>query len=205
MQGYIININRVKDEDLIVTILTKDILYTTYRFYGARHGTINLGFKIDFELQTSLKSSIARLKDVMHLSYPWIYNHDKLRSWQRFIALFYEHLRQTHEIDSFYFNLIDDASKKLEKQNAKRVAIEAYIKLLEFEGRLHVDNRCFLCNEKLDEDVAIIRAFLPTHPLCSNKLAIKYKKMKELLQNNSSFFLNDKEIEILWNVLLEGF
>ncbi len=205
MQGYIININRVKDEDLIVTIITQNTLYTTYRFYGARHGTINLGFKIDFELQTSLKSSIARLKDVMHLSCPWIYNHDKLRSWQRFLTLFYEHLKQAYEIDSFYFDLIDEASKKLEKQNAKRVIIEAYTKLLEFEGRLHIDSKCFLCDERLDKNVAIIRAFLSTHPLCSNKLAIKYEGIKELLQNNSSFFLNDKEVEILWNVLLEGF
>ena len=49
MQGYIINLNRVKDEDLIVTILSKGRLETLYRFYGARHGTINIGFKIDYE------------------------------------------------------------------------------------------------------------------------------------------------------------
>ncbi len=34
MQGYIININNVKDEDLIVTILTQNNLYTAYRFMG---------------------------------------------------------------------------------------------------------------------------------------------------------------------------
>ncbi len=204
MQGYIININRVKDEDLIVTILTQNYLYTVYRFYGARHGTINLGFKIDFELQASLKSSIKRLKDVMHLSFSWMYNHDKLRCWQRFIALFYNHLKQIREIDIFYFNLIDEAATKLEKQNVKRVAIEAYVKLLRFEGRLHVDNICFLCSKKLGNDIAIIRAFLPTHPACSNKLYINNIAINELLQNQSSFFLTDDEISILWSILLEG-
>ena len=58
MQGYIINLNRVKDEDLIVTIISKDSLETLYRFYGARHGTINIGFKIDYEIEPSSKSTI---------------------------------------------------------------------------------------------------------------------------------------------------
>jgi hypothetical protein len=60
MQGFIVNINRVKEEDLIVSILTKDKLHTLYRFYGARHGSINIGFKIDFEIEQSSKSTISR-------------------------------------------------------------------------------------------------------------------------------------------------
>ena len=51
MQGYIINVNKARDEDVIVTILAQDNLYTLYRFYGARHSQINLGFKIDFEIE----------------------------------------------------------------------------------------------------------------------------------------------------------
>ena len=51
MQGFIINLNKVKEEDLIVTIISKDNLQTLYRFYGARHGTINIGFKIDYEIE----------------------------------------------------------------------------------------------------------------------------------------------------------
>ena len=50
MQGYIIDIKPVKDDDLIVSILTENELLTTYRFYGARHSNINIGYKIDFEL-----------------------------------------------------------------------------------------------------------------------------------------------------------
>lgn len=59
MQGYIIDIKNVKEDDLIVTVLAQEAIYTTYRFYGARHSTINIGYKIDFELESNLKSSNA--------------------------------------------------------------------------------------------------------------------------------------------------
>ena len=49
MQGYIIDIKPVKDDDLIVSILTENELLTTYRFYGARHSNINIGYKIELE------------------------------------------------------------------------------------------------------------------------------------------------------------
>lgn len=205
MQGYIIQVNRVKDEDLIVSIITQKNLYTVYRFYGARHGIINLGFKIDFELDTNVKSTIARLKDVMHISFDWIFDHQKLRLWQTFLALFAKHLDQAEEIDTFYFDLINHASLQWGKQNAKRVAIEAYVQLLRFEGRLHTENICFLCHQKISDDISMLRAYLPTHPHCSHKLYVHSKGIKELILNNFSFFLDDNEVDILWDVLLEGF
>ncbi len=54
MQGYILDVKPVKDDDLIVTILTPTRVYTTYRFYGARHSNINVGYKIDFEIEHNL-------------------------------------------------------------------------------------------------------------------------------------------------------
>ena len=81
MQGYIIDIKAVKDDDLIVTIICENELITTYRFYGARHSNINIGYKIDFELE-STKSSISRLKDVIQLGFPWILNNQKMYAWQ---------------------------------------------------------------------------------------------------------------------------
>ena len=204
MQGFIININRVKEEDLIVTILSKENLQTVYRFYGARHGIINLGYKIDYELESSFKSSIPRLRDVIHLGYKWLIDRYRLRIWQDFVALFYQHLKQTEDIEEFYFSLLEDAALKWEKQNPKRVAIEAYTKLLRFEGRLHVEEKCFLCNEPIIEDISIIRGFLPTHKHCSHTLTINKKSLQELFFHDSSLFLSDKEIDRLWYVVLEG-
>jgi len=204
MQGFILNLNKVKDEDLIVTIISRDSLDTLYRFYGARHGVINLGFKIDYEKEGSPKSTIYRLKDVIHIGFKWINSYKLLRVWQDFVSLFYKHLKDVEELDDFYFELLDSASQNWDKQNPKRVAIESYIKLLEHEGRLHSELECFLCSLPIKEDVSLIRAFLPTHKECSHTFSIKESVHTELFQNKSTLFLNDKEVDRLWYILLEG-
>lgn len=205
MQGYIINLNKVKDEDLIVTIISRESLDTLYRFYGARHGVINLGFKIDYEKESSAKSTISRLKDVIHIGFKWINDYKLLRTWQDFLALFHKHLREAHELDNFYFELIDHASREWNKQNPKRVAIESYVKLLEYEGRLHNEFECFLCSKTIkDDDVSLIRAYLPTHKECSHNLGIKKDALNELFSNKSSLFLTDEEVTKLWHILLQG-
>lgn len=204
MQGYILHMNRARDEDLVVSILTKQHLETLYRFYGARHGTINLGFKVDFESEMSLKSSIGRLRDVIHLGFPWITDYERLRLWQQFIALFYPHLSQSEETGSFYFELIDHAAHQWQRQNPKRIALEAYARLLSYEGRLHDEARCFFCDQPIGDDVSMIRALIPAHPGCSHRLSVNKKGMDELYSELSTLFLDDLEIDRLWNVLLEG-
>ena len=204
MKGFIINLNRVKEEDLIVTILSKNSLDTLYRFYGSRHGTINIGFKIDYEKESSAKSTIGRLKDVVHIGYKWINDNQKLRLWQHFLTLFYPHLKEVEELHPFYFELLEDASKEWEQRNAKRVAIESYVKLLEHEGRLHTENTCFLCSNPIEGDISVIRAYLPTHSYCSKTMPISKKALQELYTNKSTLFLNEKEVERLWITLLEG-
>ena len=204
MKGFIVNLNRVKEEDLIVTILSSGSLETLYRFYGARHGVINLGFKIDYEIEPSAKSTIGRLKDVIHIGYKWINDRELLRLWQSFSGLFYKHLKEAEELGDFYFDLLESASNEWNKQNPKRVAIESYVKLLEHEGRLHTDMHCFLCSRKIEKEVSLIRAYLPTHTNCSHTYPINQKGLQELYTNKSSLFLDDKEIERLWHVLMEG-
>lgn len=204
MQGFIIHLNKVKEEDLIVTIISRESLDTLYRFYGARHGVINLGFKIDYEKDGTSKATISRLKDVIHIGYKWINDYKLLRFWQDFLSLFYKHLKDIEELDSFYFNLLETASQNWNKQNPKRVAIESYVKLLEHEGRLHTEAFCFLCSRKIESDISLIRAYLPTHNQCSHTLAINQSTLEELFKKKSTLFLNDKEVDRLWYVLLEG-
>jgi len=204
MQGFIIQLNRARDEDLVVTILSEQSLDTLYRFYGARHGVINLGFKVDFEIITSVKSTIGQLRDVIHLGFPWITDHNRLRHWQQFIALFYPHLKDAEETGSFYFKLLDEAAAHWKTQNPKRIAIEAYTKLLSHEGRLHKEMHCFFCDKPIRGDVSLIRSFLPTHPECSHTLSIQQAGLNELFENYSSLFMDDKEVERLWYVMMEG-
>lgn len=205
MQGFILNLNRVKDEDLIVTIISRESLDTLYRFYGARHGVINLGFKIDYEKENSSKSTIERLKDVIHIGFKWINDYKLLKNWQDFVSLFYKHLKDANTVDPFYFELLETASKNWNRQNSKRVAIESYVKLLEYEGRLHSEFECFLCASTIvEDDISLIRAFLPVHQKCSNFFTIKRSSLLELFKNRSTLFLNDNEVDLLWQVLLEG-
>jgi hypothetical protein len=204
MQGYIIHINKVRDEDLIVTILSEEHLYTTYRFYGARHSIINIGYKIDFELETNLKSNISRLKDVLQLNFLWTLDKEKLYCWQRFIKLFYPHLKDIEKIDNFYLVLLDEISHKMIKQHPKRVIIESYIKLCKYEGRLHQEYECLLCEQIITDDISLVRSFLPTHSKCSYSKNFEINKIKELFEENSLINFNDEEVEYLWNILLQG-
>jgi hypothetical protein len=204
MQGFIIKLNRVKDEDLIVTIISETNLTTLYRFYGARHSPINLGFKIDFESEGSLKSSIPRMRDVIHLGFNWMNDYNRIRIWQQFIALFYPHLRESEEIGSFYYEMLNALALKWNDQNPKRLAIEGYVQLLEHEGRAHRDLHCFFCDLPIEDNISIIRSFLPAHYECSHTLSINSRGLSWLYEHHSTLFLDDFEVDRLWHVINEG-
>lgn len=205
MQGFIINITRVKDEDLIVTILTPQNVKTAYRFYGARHSTIHLGYKIDFESLISLKSSLPQLRSVMHLAQPWNKERERMLIWQSFVKLFYQHLKDIATIETFYFDLLESCSTIWHQQNPKRIAIEAYVKLLSYEGRLHDDFICFNCEEVVEGSLTLIRGFLPAHQNCAWNHPLNALHVKVLFQTHSTISLEDDAIDILWKILLEGF
>jgi len=205
MQGYILNINRVKDEDLIVSLLTQNRLKTLYRFYGARHGSINIGYKIDFEAQSSPKSTISMLKNVLHLGNKWMNEPRRFFIWQHFIKLLFKHLKDVEELDSFYFELLDNMNQKFEKQNPIRVAVESYIELLSYEGRLHDDFICFICEEPVNDELVITRSFLPAHKTCLFGDVVDRVKIEELFVTRSTLYLDDREVDKLWKIVLEGF
>lgn len=204
MQGFVLKINRSRNEDLVVTILTPGKLKTLYRFYGARHSIINVGYKIDFESQFSLKSQMPQLRNIIHLGFPWLGDRSRLLVWQQFVRLFYGHLREVAEIEPFYFDLLENAASIWGVQNPKRIAVESYVRLLEFEGRLHRDFGCFVCEKRIKEEVALVRAFLLVHPTCLHAPALKIKAVEHLFEEKSSLYLDDDEIEHLWQILLEG-
>jgi recombinational DNA repair protein (RecF pathway) len=204
MIGYIIDVKSVRDEDLLVTILTKDSVITAYRFYGARHSNINIGYKIDFELEESIKVKIKRLKDVLHIGYDWILDNDKMYMWQIFIKLLFKHLRDIDEIDSFYFDLLSEIEVKLSLQNTKRAIIEKYVQLLDFEGRLHSDLSCFVCENEINSHISLTRSFLPAHQKCINRDYFEKFKVQELFCSKSTFLFDNDEVATLWEILQEG-
>ncbi len=204
MQGYILNTNRVKDEDLIVSILTEDKLKTLYRFYGARHANINIGYKIDFEAIHSAKSSIPMLREVLPLSQKWMFQSNIFFTWQHFIKLLFRHLKDVVELDPFYFDLLESSANKLGKQNPKRVVIESYLELLEHEGRLHDDFVCFICEERIENNLTLTRSFLPAHKECAFGREFALIKIVKFFATKSTIEMSDDEVDALWRVLQEG-
>lgn len=205
MQGYILHTQRVRDEDLIVTLLTQNRLKTLYRFYGARHATIHIGYKIDFEVRHSAGSSIGQLRHVLHLSEKWIFERHRFYIWQQLVQLFYKHLRDIENIDPFYFGLLESMHRKFGKQNPKRSAIEGYLSLLSHEGRLHEHFQCFVCDGLIENRVTLVRGFLPAHPTCLTGKSFRRHFLEELFHTRSTLYLPDSEIEKLWELMLEGF
>ncbi|MDD2699155.1 MAG: recombination protein RecO [Arcobacteraceae bacterium] len=204
MQGYVLNINKVRDEDLIVTILGEDYIHRAYRFYGARHSNIHIGYKIDFELEINIKSNMPRLKDVIQLGFPWLLDSKKLYLWQLYIKLFYHHLKDVDEIDDFYKNLLDDLVERITKQNPKRAILESYVKLCEYEGRLHEDFTCLLCDLPIESEISLIRGFLTTHASCSYSKNFNIEKITTLFSDKTSIDFDDDEIEYLWGIIQQG-
>ncbi len=204
MQGYVLQITKVRDEDLIVTILGETQIYTAYRFYGARHSTINIGFKIDFELEMNMKSTIPRLKDVIQLGFPWILETKKLYYWQIFIKLLHTHLKETEELEPFYFNLLDQLVHKITKQNIKRAILESYVKLCEYEGRLHDEFICLLCDEPIENEISLVRGFLVTHGNCSYSKRFQLSKISEYFKEKTLISFDDDELGYLWGIMSQG-
>ncbi len=204
MQGYILNIVHVKEEDLLVTLLTQKSLKTVYRFYGARHANINLGYKIDFEIHKNIKSTIGMLREVLHLSTPWLADFQKFYLWQQFTKLLYRHLRDVEALDPFYYDLLEEMNHRFNRQNPKRCIVESYIKLLHHEGRQHEDFICFLCDQPIDKEVVLTRSFLPAHQRCLCGRVFQKEKIEELFDAGQTLFMSDEEVDTLWKIIEEG-
>jgi recombinational DNA repair protein (RecF pathway) len=205
MQGFILNTQLVRDEDLVVTILTKDSIKRLYRFYGVRHSIVSIGNFIDFEEEVSYKVNINRLKDVLLISFDTMYNNQSMLDYKIFIKLLHKHFRDIDIIEDFYFEMLKTLIEDLNYQNAKRAIIESYLRLLEHEGRLNSNFKCLFCNKVIEENLNIGRSFVLSHKNCMySYFLFDYNKTKRLFQDKNTFMLEDSDVEELWNILLQG-
>ena len=204
MQGFILKTTKVRDEDCIVDVLSESALVRAYRFYGARHSNITQGYKIDFELSQN-QNFLPRLSGVMHLGYAWLGNREKLLFWQQFMRLLHAHLKDAESLDKFYYELLTDAAARFGRQNPRRIIVESYVKILRFEGRLHDEPYCFLCDEEISENIALCRGFLPAHERCSQRAGFAQDEILEFLRSGKTLNLSDEAVEMLYDIALEGF
>lgn len=203
MQGYILKTKPIRDEDLLVWILSPVRVIECYRFYGARHGAITQGFKLDFELE--LKAPfLPHLKGTLHLGFAWLKDRERLLCWQSFMRALWGHLKDSGECDEFYYTLLEDCAKRLERQNPKRVLVDAYLKLLDFEGRLS-DDSCFACSAKItDSELCVSRGYLLSHLKCLAKNSFDKSRILSAFKEKTCIDLSDDEVEKLYYIMLEG-
>jgi recombinational DNA repair protein (RecF pathway) len=204
MKGFIINIRKAKNEDVIVTVLSNFRVENYYRFFGARHSILQVGNFIDFEVEESSGGFMPKMRRLSQFGFSWIFDTNRLFVWQRFIRLFDAHLKDTNKIDPFYFDLLLAVAKKWDKQNPKRLAVEAYLKLLDYEGRLYNNGFCYICEEILDDNVALMRAFIPAHPYCIYAKPHNKDTIFKLFDTKSSIFIEDDIVNDLYSLLLKG-
>ena len=204
MKGFIVSLRRARGEDMIVTVLSEHALETCYRFYGARHSILQLGYLIDFEIEKDGSRFLPRLRHVTHIGFPWLYRRNRLMTWHNYIRLFEPHLRDTQTLEPFYFNLLLTAAKKWEKQNPKRIVCESYHELLRFEGRLHHLDRCYICEKPLGDAISLMTAMIPAHPQCIYSSALPRQKLESYMLTGSTAWLEDDEVEHMYSIVMKG-
>jgi len=204
MKGFILNTVRVRDEDLIVRILTREEVVTLYRFYGARHSYINVGYFIDFHIEESAKTTIKRLRHVTQIPFKFLFDMEKTLYFKEYVSLLNKHFTDVSRVDSFYYDSLLKLCENLSERDVKRAVIEHYVTLIEKEGRLHNDFVCFLCERKVEGKIALARSFLPAHEKCIMSKGFDKEKLEILFNEKKTLLFNDEEIERLWRILEMG-
>lgn len=199
MRGIILNTFSVKDKDLLVFILDDKELVKCYRFYGVRHSHLLVGNLIDYELSVQ-PLFLPKLHSTMQLLLPWQNDYAIYKVWQDFCVLLYEHLKENTECGEFYYDLCHQIITRLSTQDYKRVFLDAYAKMLDYEGRLNYSDFCYECGVSLDDNFVLAEGFLMHCKACKKSFLINKSKMKLYLENHNSSIFEDNEIDKLYEV-----
>lgn len=209
MQGYILSTKKSGENNLIMDILTQKEVIKTMRFYGVRHSSMMVGNKLDFELSYN-QNYLPIVKESIHLGFIWQSNIEKLEIFLDFIGLLSKHLSGIGECDECYYDTLEQISSRLIFQDAKRVIIDAYTKMLNYEGRLYNTDKCYVCDKQLGEKIHILNGFLPlcSHCFCDsfkqNNFIFQKQMINNLFSNFNSSDFDDNQINQLYTILKLG-
>ena len=204
MCGFVLSLTRAKNEDMIATILSEHAVDRYYRFYGARHSILQLGHLIDFEIEGDDGRFLPRLRGLRHLGFPWLYERNRLMLWHDWIKLFEPHLRDTTEVDRFYFDLLLEAAKRWHRQNPRRIVLESYHALLRHEGRLHPSTHCYICEQPLGSTISLMAAYHPAHPECIYAPPLERSIIEAYLTTGKTTYMDDATVEAVYEVVKKG-
>ncbi len=138
------------------------------------------------------------------MGFPWLFDKNRLLLWHNFMKRFELHMRDAQEIDSFYYTLLLNAAKKWDRQNPKRIVCESYIQLLKYEGRLYPEEICYICEQRIEEEIALMQSLKPTHPSCIYSPPMPTKKIFDFFKSKKTVFLEDYEVDYIFDVVMKG-
>lgn len=166
---------------------------------------MQLGNLVDFEVDGEDGRFMPRIRSLSHIGFPWLFDKNKLLLWHNFIRLFEPHLKDAQEVERFYFDLLLNAAKKWHRQNPKRIICESYMQLLEYEGRIHDEEICYICEQPTSAYVSLMRSLIPAHPECVFSASLKKEKVFGFFESKKSVFLEDEEVSYLYDIIMKGF
>jgi len=204
MKGFILSIKKAKNEDSIAIVLSDTQVRSYYRFFGARHSILQLGNLVDFEVEGEDGRFMPRLCSLSHMGFSWLMDKNKLLIWHNFIKKLEIHLRDADILEPFYYELLLRSAQRWDKQNPKRIICESYITLLQYEGRLPQKEYCFICEQRINEEISLMQGFKPVHPSCIYAPALASKKVFDFFESKKTVFFEDNEIEYLFSVVMKG-
>ena len=175
-----------------------------YRFYGARHSILQLGYLIDFEVQQE-GTFLPRMRSLSHLPFPWLFEPARLMVWQNMLQQLEIHLRDATSIDPFYYDTLLESAKKWHRQNPKRLAVEWYVAMLDAEGRLDFHDRCYICEGALHDRIALMSGFNPAHPECIYAPPLRKTDVVSLFDTHRSLHLDDHAVDTLYALMMKAF
>lgn len=204
MQGYVIQITPQRNEDIILHVLTPAHILRLYRFYGARHSTIALGKKLDFEIEYN-GNFMPKMRNITPINFEFERNLTRLWAWQQYLRSLHLHFRGIENIENFYYEALDLGAQKMQRQNPMRVVIEMYVHLLRHEGRIPNLDDCFICAQRLDSTLSLGRAFLGAHPDCiRHPVTFDKNHLLRLFDSHSTAHMEDSTISGLYHICQLG-
>ncbi|MEJ2489060.1 MAG: hypothetical protein P8Y50_04545 [Sulfurovaceae bacterium] len=63
---------------MIALILSKNEIKSYYRFYGARHSILQVGYLVDFENENRYSSFMPQLRSLSHIGFSWLKDKNRL-------------------------------------------------------------------------------------------------------------------------------
>jgi len=78
------------------------------------------------------------------------------------------------------------------------------MQLLSYEGRVHDEENCYICEQPIGEQMSLMQSFIPAHPECLYTTALPKEKIAMFFKTQKTIHLEDDEVAYLFDVVMKG-